>query len=60
MLSIFLLLIFLTKPGLHRERQEEQTDPEVVLALVNAFVLPPQIIQDSLLNSPIKAAFLLI
>lgn len=32
----------LTKFGLQRLRQEEQTEPSAVLAFVNALTLPPQ------------------
>ena len=50
----FLFFILLTKFGLQRLRQEEQTEPSAVLAFVNALTLPPQTIQLSLLNNPIN------
>ena len=53
----FLFFILLTKFGLQRLRQEEQTEPSEVLAFVNALTLPPQTIQVSLLNNPIIPAF---
>lgn len=44
----------LTKFGLQRLRQEEQTEPSAVLAFVNALTLPPQTIQLKRVAEPLS------